>query len=53
MTTIRPFSMFDQLKYANINLDVLTETFFTNFYGEYLNVWPEYCLSVVSPLGKI
>ena len=42
MTTIRPFSMFDLLKYNNINIDTLTETFYTKFYGDYLNKWAEY-----------
>ena len=44
MATIRKFSMFDILKYNNVNLDLLTETFYTNFYGRYLSQWPEYCV---------
>ena len=32
MATIRPFNMFDVLKFNNINLDCLTETFYTSFY---------------------
>ena len=43
MATIRPFDMFDCLKFNNVNLDLLTETFYTSFYGKYLNTWPEYC----------
>ena len=43
MSTIRPFDMFDCLKFNNVNLDLLTETFYTNFYGKYLNTWKEYC----------
>ena len=43
MATIRPFDMFDTLKFNNVNLDCLTETFYTNFYGKYLSTWKEYC----------
>ena len=43
MSTIRPFDMFDCLKFNNVNLDLLTETFYTNFYGKYLSTWKEYC----------
>ncbi|CAI2381926.1 unnamed protein product [Moneuplotes crassus] len=53
MTTIRPFSMFDLLKYNNINIDILTETFYTKFYGDYLNKWPEYCVVVENSTSKI
>ena len=53
MTTIRPFTMFDLLKYNNINIDILTETFYTNFYGTYLNKWSEYCVAVENSISKI
>ena len=53
MTTIRPFTMFDLLKYNNINIDILTETFYTNFYGQYLVKWPEYCVAVENSTSKI
>jgi len=53
MSTIRPFSMFDSLKFNNINLDSLTETFHFWFYSEYLIKWKEYCVCVTNPLGKI
>lgn len=43
MATIRAMSMFDLLKFNNINLDLLTETFYTNFYGNYFIKWQEYC----------
>ncbi len=43
MATIRPFSMFDVLKFNNVNLDLLTETFYTSFYCKYLSTWKEYC----------
>ena len=44
MATIRAMNMFDLLKYNNINLDLLTETFYTSFYGKYFSTWPEYCV---------
>ena len=44
MATIRPMNMFDLLKFNNINLDLLTETFYASFYGTYLSKWPEYCV---------
>ena len=44
MATIRSMDMFDLLKFNNVNLDLLTETFYTNFYGKYLNKWGEYCV---------
>mmetsp|Transcript_28964 Transcript_28964/g.21556 ORF Transcript_28964/g.21556 Transcript_28964/m.21556 type:complete len:185 (+) Transcript_28964:1-555(+) len=44
MVTIRPINMFDLLKYNNVNLDILTETFYTSFYGQYLSKWQEYCV---------
>lgn len=44
MATIRAMDMFDLLKYNNVNLDLLTETFYTNFYGTYLSKWQEYCV---------
>ena len=53
MSTIRPFSIWDTLKFSNVNLDCLTETFYTRFYGEYLIKWGEYCVSSVNSLGTI
>jgi N-terminal acetyltransferase B complex catalytic subunit len=44
MATIRPLELFDLLKYNNINLDLLTETFYTSFYCTYLAKWSEYCV---------
>ena len=43
MATIRPFDMFDCLKFNNVNFDCLTEVFYTGFYGKYLSRWKEYC----------
>ena len=44
MATIRQMDMFDLLKYNNVNMDCLTETFHTSFYGKYLNEQCEYCV---------
>ena len=53
MTSIRPMNMFDLLKYANVNLDLLTETFYTNFYGKYVSKWQEYCMVVEDSVSNI
>ena len=53
MTSLRPFSMFDLLKFNNVNLDLLTETYNNRFYGNYLSEWPEYCVVAESASGKI
>ena len=53
MATIRPFDMFDVLKFNNVNLDLLTETFDTNFYGRYLCKWKEYCATSCDATGTI
>mmetsp|Transcript_5604 Transcript_5604/g.7019 ORF Transcript_5604/g.7019 Transcript_5604/m.7019 type:complete len:177 (-) Transcript_5604:131-661(-) len=49
MTTIRPFQMNDLLKFNNINLDVLTETYNMSFYLQYLSHWPESFLVAEAP----
>jgi N-terminal acetyltransferase B complex catalytic subunit len=53
MTTIRQFSIFDLFKFNNVNLDILTETYHTNFYGKYLAIWGEYCVSAENSSGMI
>jgi hypothetical protein len=53
MTTIRPFSIFDLFKFNNVNLDILTETYQTNFYGKYIAIWGEYCVSAENNSGMI
>lgn len=53
MSTIRAFSIFDQLKFSNVNLDCLTETFYTRFYSEYLIKWQDYCVASTNSLGTI
>jgi N-terminal acetyltransferase B complex catalytic subunit len=46
MATIKPFTIFDTFYFANVNLDITTETFNTSFYGKYLAKWPEYNISI-------
>lgn len=41
MTTLREATMDDLLKFNNINLDVLTETYNMGFYFYYMSKWPE------------
>jgi len=53
MATIRAFNMFDCLKFNNINLDMLTETFYTSFYGQYLSKWSEYCVLSENTVGTL
>jgi hypothetical protein len=45
--------MFDCLKYSNVNLDLLTETFYTKFYGTYFSKWQEYCVVVEDSVSTI
>ena len=40
MTTTRTFTCEDLLRFNNINLDVLTETYAQSFYLTYLATWP-------------
>ena len=42
MTSFRPFTSFDLLKYNLVNTDALTETYGLSFYLSYLAHWPEY-----------
>ena len=53
MGTIRQFSIFDMFKFNNVNLDILTETYSTNFYGEYIAKWNEYNVSAENSSGMI
>ena len=52
MTTLRPFSTFDLLKFNNVNLDPLTETYNMGFYLNYLAKWPDYCFMAEGPSGR-
>jgi N-terminal acetyltransferase B complex catalytic subunit len=53
MTSIRQFTLFDLLKFNNVNLDVLTETYNGSFYMSYLSQWPESFLVATAPGGQI
>ena len=51
MATQREFSIFDALKFGNVNLDPLTETFDTKFYGTYVTTWPNCCQIIYNSLS--
>ena len=51
MTSFRPFTSHDLLKYNLINTDCLTETYGLSFYLSYLAQWPEYFVAAET-LGK-
>ncbi|CAD6186979.1 unnamed protein product [Caenorhabditis auriculariae] len=53
MTTIRPFDVMDLLKFNNVNLDPMTETYGFNFYLYYLVNFPEYYQVAEHPSGEI
>ena len=53
MATTRSFELEDLFKFNNINLDVLTETYNTNFYYTYLATWPEYFKVIEAPSGRL
>ncbi|XP_075232838.1 N-alpha-acetyltransferase 20-like isoform X1 [Lycorma delicatula] len=53
MTTLRPFTCNDLLKYNGVNLDPLTETYGLSFYMQYLAHWPEYFQVAESASGEI
>ena len=42
MTSLRRFTTADLFRFNSVNLDVLTETYYNNFYLNYLARWPEY-----------
>ena len=53
MTTTRRLTCSDLLRFNNVNLDVLTETYHPPFYLEYLAKWPEYFAVQESSSGDI
>ena len=53
MTTTRRLTCEDLLRFNNVNLDVLTETYHPPFYLEYLAKWPEYFAVQESSSGDI
>ena len=52
MTTLRQFTADDLFKFANVNLDHLTETYNLAFYMQYLVRWPEYFEVAQTPSGR-
>ncbi|ATZ54077.1 Bcnat3 [Botrytis cinerea B05.10] len=53
MTTLRPFSALDVLKFNPTNLDPLTETYDLSFYFSYLARWPHLFTVALSPSSAI
>ncbi|QSZ30449.1 hypothetical protein DSL72_000003 [Monilinia vaccinii-corymbosi] len=53
MTTLRPFSALDVLKFNPTNLDPLTETYDLSFYFSYLARWPHLFTVAESPSSLI
>ncbi|CAG9575008.1 n-terminal_acetyltransferase_complex_ard1_subunit_homolog_-_putative [Leishmania major strain Friedlin] len=53
MTTYRRMTLCDTLQFNFVNLDQLTETYNTSFYGEYVTHWPEYQRVCVHPTTGI
>ncbi|KEG14519.1 N-acetyltransferase complex ARD1 subunit [Trypanosoma grayi] len=53
MTTYRDFRLTDILSFNFVNLDQLTETYSTSFYGEYGTHWPEYQRICIHPTTGI
>ncbi|KAI3659053.1 hypothetical protein MP638_002072 [Amoeboaphelidium occidentale] len=52
MTSLRLFTALDLLKFNNINLDPLTETYSISFYLTYLARWPDYFYLTLDHTGK-
>lgn len=52
MCSLRAFSTFDLLKFNNVNLDPLTETYNMPFYLQYLAKWPDLCFTAEGPGGR-
>jgi N-terminal acetyltransferase B complex catalytic subunit len=53
MTTLRPFLATDILRFNMVNIDHLTETFNTPFYGRYLSKFNDLCITALAPSGNI
>ncbi|PQE15983.1 putative N-acetyltransferase 5 protein [Rutstroemia sp. NJR-2017a WRK4] len=53
MTTLRPFSALDVLRFNPTNLDPLTETYDLSFYFSYLARWPHLFTVALSPSSTI
>ena len=53
MTSIIPMRASDLLDINAVNLDVLTETYTTDYYMEYLIRWPSLMFSAVDSAGRV
>ena len=53
MATTRRFRCTDLLKFNDINLDVLTDTYNQSFYLNYFARWPQYFLMQEAPSGNL
>eukprot|EP01119_Soliformovum_irregulare_P018615 TRINITY_DN5752_c0_g1_i1.p1 TRINITY_DN5752_c0_g1~~TRINITY_DN5752_c0_g1_i1.p1 ORF type:complete len:173 (-),score=18.92 TRINITY_DN5752_c0_g1_i1:211-729(-) len=52
MTSLKRYTCDDLFKFANVNLDVLTETYNLSFYLQYMAKWPDYYTLAESPNGR-
>ena len=53
MTSYRGMTLCDTLAFNFVNLDQLTETYTTSFYGEYVTHWPEFQRMCIHPTTGI
>ncbi|KAH0292770.1 acyl-CoA N-acyltransferase [Aureobasidium namibiae CBS 147.97] len=53
MSSVRPMTPADLLKFNPCNLDHLTETYNIAFYLDYFSKWPELCMVIEDPHGSI
>lgn len=53
MSSVRPMTPADLLKFNPCNLDHLTETYNIGFYLDYFSKWPELCMVIEDPHGSI
>jgi len=53
MSSVRPMTPADLLKFNPCNLDHLTETYNIGFYLDYFAKWPELCMVIEDPHGSI
>ncbi|CZT20443.1 related to N-acetyltransferase 5 [Ramularia collo-cygni] len=53
MSSIRPMTPLDLLKFNPCNLDHLTETYNIGFYLDYFRQWPKLCKVIEGPNGQI
>ncbi|CBH09683.1 N-acetyltransferase complex ARD1 subunit,putative [Trypanosoma brucei gambiense DAL972] len=49
MSTFRDFNLVDIMSFNFVNMDQLTETYNSSFYGEYVTHWPEYQRICIHP----